>query len=366
MGNQLNYKIMKKFFIGIDVSKETIDVSFFEPDRMRSPEYLAQYQNAPKGFRSMVKDLRLCSYGISCGQWVFCCETTGIFDHALCNWIVDHGMVIWRESALQIKWSSGVQRGKNDEVDSLRITEYAWRYQDKIQPYVKPSASLSSLKALFSHRKRLIEKRTAAYCQISSLSKSKESFSSVCKLIIKDLKREIDRLSNSIRDMEKAIKETIQSDDELTRNYNHIISIKGVGPITATALIVYSGNFKVITSAKKMACYSGVASFKNQSGTSINKKADVTNLANRHIKVLLGMAARSASKTNPVFVEYFEHLTARGKPKALTYNNLKNKILVIAYKLIQDDSDFDENYKLEHSNGKQKQTINEARMRTGL
>lgn len=347
---------MKKFFIGIDVSKETIDVGFFEPDRMRSPEYLAQYQNAPKGFRSMVKDLRFCSYGISCGQWVFCCETTGIYDHALCNWIVDHGMVIWRESALQIKWSSGIQRGKNDEVDSLRIAEYAWRYQDKVQAYVKPSESLASLKVLYSHRKRLIEKRTAAYCQISTLSKSKEASSMVSKLIIKDLKREINRLTDSINDMEIAIKDTIQSDDALNRNYKHIISIKGVGPITAIALIVYSGNFRSITSAKKMACYSGIASFRNQSGSSINKKVNVANLANRQLKSLLGMAARSAIKTNSVFVEYFDHLLSKGKPKALAYNNVKNKILVVVYKLIQDDCDFDENYKLNHSNKKHMQT----------
>ena len=49
---------MKKFFIGVDVSKDTVDVSFFDDDRMKSPEYLAQYSNSPKGFREMVKDLR--------------------------------------------------------------------------------------------------------------------------------------------------------------------------------------------------------------------------------------------------------------------------------------------------------------------
>ena len=39
------YKFMKKFFIGVDVSKDTVDVSFFDDDRMKSPEYLAQYSN---------------------------------------------------------------------------------------------------------------------------------------------------------------------------------------------------------------------------------------------------------------------------------------------------------------------------------
>lgn len=338
---------MKKFFIGIDVSKETIDVSYFEADRMRHPEYLAQYPNAPKGFRTMVKDLRLCSYGIGCGQWLFCCETTGVYDHSLCRWITDHGMVIWRESALQIKWSSGILRGKNDEVDSLRIAEYAWRYQDKLLPYVKPSESLSSLKALFVHRKRLIEKRTAAYCQIKVLSTTKETSSSVSKFIIKDIKREIEHLSKSINDVGKALHEVIRGDEELSRNYNHIISIKGVGPFTAMSLIIYSGNFKVITTSKKMACYCGIASFRDQSGSSINKKAYVSNLANRQVKTLLGMAARSASKTNPIFKEYFDRLVASGKPIALAYNNLKNKIVTIVYKLIECDCDFDENYKQE-------------------
>ena len=101
---------MKKFFIGVDVSKDTVDVSFFDDDRMKSPEYLAQYSNSPKGFREMVKDLRMCCHGVSSGQWLFCCETTGRYDHPLCHWLVDHGMVVWRESALQIKWSSGIQR----------------------------------------------------------------------------------------------------------------------------------------------------------------------------------------------------------------------------------------------------------------
>ena len=79
---------MKKFFIGVDVSKDTVDVSFFDDDRMKSPEYLAQYSNSPKGFREMVKDLRMCCHGVSSGQWLFCCETTGRYDHPLCHWLV--------------------------------------------------------------------------------------------------------------------------------------------------------------------------------------------------------------------------------------------------------------------------------------
>lgn len=354
---------MKKFFIGVDVSKDTVDVSFFDDDRMKSPEYLAQYSNSPKGFREMVKDLRMCCHGVSSGQWLFCCETTGRYDHPLCHWLVDHGMVVWRESALQIKWSSGIQRGKNDRVDSLRIAEYAWRHQDKMQKFVKPSESLSNLKAAFTHRRRLVEKRTATRCQLKSMSSEKGLSASLARMIVRDLSREIERLSASIATMDESIQKIIRSDSELDKNYRHIISVKGVGPITAVALIVCSGNFKAITSAKKMACYCGVASFRSQSGTSINRKASVSNLSNRQIKSLLSMAARSASRSNPVFAEYFNRTLSRGKPVALVYNNLRNKIITVVYKLIERDCDFDVDYMRMHSTG---QRANEPAIREAV
>ena len=94
---------MKKYFIGIDVSQKTVDVSFVESDFQRKPEYLAQYTNDKKGYSLMVKDLRTVLRGVSSGQWLFCCETTGGYDRPLCYWLVDQGLRIWRESALQIR-----------------------------------------------------------------------------------------------------------------------------------------------------------------------------------------------------------------------------------------------------------------------
>lgn len=345
---------MNLFFIGIDVSKETIDVGYFEPHRMRKPEYLATYENRPRGFRSMVKDLRKCSYGIGSGQWLFCCETTGRYDYDLCSWICDQGLFIWRESALQIKWCSGIQRGKNDEVDSLRIAEYAWRYKDKATRFVKPNEALASLKALFYHRNQLVSKRSAAYCQEEALKASKLVSSETSKLIRSNLSKEIKYLTENIKSAEKAMLAIIASDEELQCNYRHVTSIKGVGPITALAIIVFSGNFKVIPTAAKFACYSGVASFRNQSGTSINTKANVSNLSNRLMKSLLGMAACSTANKNPLFINYFNRLIGRGKSKAVAYNNIKNKIITIAYKLVENNVDFDLDYEQKHSTSQSK------------
>ena len=75
---------MKKIFIGIDVSKETIDVSVLNPDESTDAEYLGQYANVPSGYSLMIKDIRRMGKIPAGWQWLFCCETTGAYDRPMC------------------------------------------------------------------------------------------------------------------------------------------------------------------------------------------------------------------------------------------------------------------------------------------
>jgi transposase len=63
-----------------------------------------------------------------------------------------------------------------------------------------------------------------------------------------------------------------------------ITSVTGVGTVTATQIIITTNEFKNITSAKKFACYSGIAPFEHQSGTSIRGKTRVSHLVNKTLK----------------------------------------------------------------------------------
>lgn len=338
---------MKKFLIGVDVSKETIDVSCMDPDWHRVPEYVAQYANRPSGFRRMVRDLHKFSHGISIGRWQFCCETTGSYDLPLCYWLVDRGMHIWRESALQIKWSSGVRRGKNDIVDSKIITNYCWRFLDRVNNFVRPSENLSSLKELFSHRTSLSDKMSAIKTRLKA-KKALKTGTRVKRFIVSQLESEIRSLSRKIKKTEDMMLGIVRSDDDIHRNYGHLVSIKGVGPITALGLIIHSGNFKSISSAKKMASYIGIASFRWKSGTSIDTRADVSNLSNRRLKGIITMAAKSAVRCNKAIKAYYERLVGRGKVYGIAINNVKNKLIHLAYTLVEKDVDFDERLGLEN------------------
>jgi transposase len=50
----------------------------------------------------------------------------------------------------------GILRGKNDKADSKIIVLYAYRFRDKLRPYVLPSKTLLRLRALFAQRERLV------------------------------------------------------------------------------------------------------------------------------------------------------------------------------------------------------------------
>lgn len=337
---------MNNFFIGIDVSKETIDVSCHNPSRFKEAEYVGQYTNRPSGYRSMVRDLRLYCGGISTGQWLFCCETTGSYDKPLCNWICGKGMFIWRESALQIKLSKGICRGKDDKTDSMMITDYARRHHDKAVRYEQPSPILSALKELYSHRRSLVEMRTMAQSRLSAMKFNKDNL--VARFITKDIEKEIKLLNERISICERKIIELIESDEEIMNNYHHIISIKGVGPVCATALIIYSGNFNNIPTANKMACYSGCASFRDQSGTSIDKGAFIKHLSRTHLKSVLSMAALQATRTCELYTNYAKRMKSQGKSNKVIINNVRNKLIHLVYALVRNDCDFDEKHVFTH------------------
>ena len=50
---------------------------------------------------------------------------TGIYTRRLVDFLLNQSAKVWMESALHLKRSIGMIRGKNDKVDSYRIARYA-------------------------------------------------------------------------------------------------------------------------------------------------------------------------------------------------------------------------------------------------
>ena len=137
----------------------------------------------------------------------------------------------------------------------------------------------------------------------------------------------VKHLTKQINKVDKKLAETVLESDDLKEIYDLILSIKSVGPQTALFIITYTNGFAKFDTWRKFASYCGIAPFPYQSGTSIRGRTKVNNLANKKIKSLLDLCAKSSIQFNPEMKKYYEKRVSEGKPKMSTINIIRNKLL---------------------------------------
>ena len=341
---------MKKICIGIDVSKETLDVTVIHIESYELMEKLgySKFENRPSGFRSMTAWVRkvIKSRG-QMDEALFCMETTGSYDLPLCHWLHKNGLNVWRESALQIHCSKGFQRGKSDKEDSEIIAQYAARHQNRYTAFVPDAEAIADLKELICYRDSLVKRRKE--CKVR-LANKKETLvnknSKAWKCIERLSKAEIKRLDKVIGECDEEIRNLMKEDEQMEKNYQHLTSIVGIGLINSAALIAYTGNFKKITTPNKMSCYCGCFTFYEDSGTSVHRKSPYRNACCKMLKGYLRMAAKSAMLANTELKKYSERLREKGKPYAVILNNVANKLLHIMFSLVKHDYDYEYNHEV--------------------
>ena len=339
---------MKKLFIGIDFSKEKIDVAiiFAEGLTETSMRLFNEFKNSVSGYKQLVKWVEESSNETEPSLWLFCGENTGDYSKPLCNFLYGRGFDMWLENAKSIKDASGIRRLKSDRTDANMIAEYAMRNNDKAIVYEPLSESLSQLRELFLYRQMVVRHRCSF--QVRRGEKRLNMEKSPVKTMISQSGRHIvTELNKEIEKIDKRIAELIDSDEELAQVFTIVTSIPGIGTQNAVCLMVYTDNFRRFNfDSRKIACYYGIAPFRRDSGTSVHTDPHVHYMANRQIKAMLSQAALSAAKFNPVIASYYSRLIERGKKRQIVLNNVKNKLVHIVTAMVRNKQLFDKDYKI--------------------
>ena len=166
---------------------------------------------------------------------------------------------------------------------------------------------------------------------------------STSRFIFENSLRDIERIKKEIEILETKMHEIIMG-NQLKQNYLLVVSIKGVGMITAIALIVHTDNFTTFETARQLACYCGVVPFEKTSGTSINGGNHISRLANKDIKVLLTQCARCAVQYDKELAAYYVRKIAQGKKDRVVINNVRNKLIHRIFAIVTSKIPYRENY----------------------
>lgn len=316
--------------VGVDVSKLTIDVHLHVNNRH------CQFGNNRKGFKAMLKFLK--SSGLDTSEVLFCFEHTGLYSMSLAGFLSEMEILFVIVPGLEIKRSIGMTRGKDDKVDARRIAEFAHLRRDKLEPSTLPSKEVMRLKHLLQLRERMVAQK-AGYQ--SSVKEYKTALDPKDYKVLYDAQAKlISELEKQIKKVEKEILDTIKSDQTMHELYKLITSIKGIGFVIGSYLLVTTNCFTAFDNARKYACYAGIAPFPYQSGSSINGKTKVNHLANKTIKTKLIMAASVAIQYDPELKQYYQERLKKGKNKMSTINIIKNKLIHRVFAVVKRKSPY--------------------------
>jgi len=312
-----------KLFIGIDVSKKTLDIAL-SLNGDRSSMLHLKISNCPKGFKRMIKWIKT-HVTIKPSQWLFGMEHTGLYILKLCRFLEANKMSYIIESPLRLSKSLGIKRSKNDKIDSKDIAYYIHLKRNELKVSTLPNEHIMELKALYAQRKQLVKYKTGLITSAKERSNHVEQ--QYAQTLLKDVTDIVQTINLKIAKIETRIKQVIEKDQSLKKQFELVTSVKGIGLINGTIFIIQTKGFTTFSDPRKYAAHAGTAPFGQQSGTSIYKAPKVSPMANKHIKAMLTQAANCAVRHDKELRQYYLRKIDQGKNKFSVLNAVKNKLI---------------------------------------
>ena len=313
---------------GIDLSKEKFDVAYLNTSGEEKLKVVDNKLNSISKFISTLpKDCWLCA------------EHTGCYSDLLVFMCNQEDIPISLMPGYTVKHSLGIIKGKSDPIDAKKLREFGTRFSDKLTKTHFHTENIAELRELHALRAQLVKARKLL--TTSNKGRTHLPFQSISTQ--KHAIETITEIKKQIKSVEQEIDLIIRSSEELFMSFKLATSITGVGPVITTELIIKTGNFKVIDTAKKASSFAGVCPFPNASGKMVGK-SKTSNLADKRLKSLLFMGAKAAAKHNPDFRLYFQRKTLEGKHYYLIMNNISNKMLRTIYSVVKNNKPYERNY----------------------
>jgi transposase len=324
-----------KEVVGIDVGKEILEA------HIHIIKTSSSFKNTIKEIKAMV-NWAVKKSAVEKKSLLFIFEHTGLYSQQLALYLSEKEYSFVMIPGLEIKRSLGISRGKSDKIDAEKIAQYGYRRREELSPYIIDIKEVAEIKKLLSLREKLVTQRAGYKSTLGEYKKfmkrkGNEILFSVHEKMIKELTKQIEKIESNIDGI-------INSNSKIKKQYELIKTIKGVGPQTALFMIAYTNGFTRFQTWRKFASYCGIAPFPNSSGKSLKGKTKVSGLANKKIKSLLDMCAKTAIQSNPEMKIYYMRRVSEGKEKMSTINIIRNKLLSRIFAVVNRETPYVNTY----------------------
>lgn len=327
--NSLGNEVVTSW-IGIDVSKDTLDVCLL---RATGKEKHKQFSNDASGHAKLLRWVQHLA-----GQEVchFCLESTGSYSTAVAHFLAEAEQRVSIANPARIKYA-GLAQGagnKTDKADARLIADYCRKENPTLWRAATPEVRL--LVALVRRRHSVQELVVQEQNRLSAPGLPAQVRTSLKKMI-RVLEREVQHL-------QQQIKAHIEKHPGLKADKELLLSIPGIGETTAHELLGEMPDVRQFASSQAMAAYAGLCPREHSSGTSVRKRSRLSKTGNAHLRKALYFPAVSAMRCNPLVRAHYERLRENGKGKMVALGAAMRKLLMICCGVLKSQQKFDPNW----------------------
>jgi len=297
--------------VGVDISKATLDVHLHPAGNAR------QFANDAKGIKALLGWLG--EYDIA--RIVF--EPTGPYHHRFERRLGEAGLPLAKVNPLQARRfaQAAGSHAKTDAIDAAMLA----RMGALLTPPVRPitSQTIDDMKELHIARIALVKDRTAA--------KNREHAcrSSLLKRHVTQRMAQIDR---QIAAIDAALKARLRSEPQLVERFEILISIPGVGALTAITMLIEMPELGQLDN-KQVASLAGLAPQARDSGQFRGKRRIHGGRA--ILRHALYMPALVAARYNADMKAKYQALITAGKPAKVAITAIMRKLIILANALLR-------------------------------
>lgn len=228
-----------------------------------------------------------------------------------------------------------LKRAKTDAIDAQTLARLAALLQPPA--WTPPPAIYLELQQRLAQREALIGLRQQVRNQRHALLQAPAVVVSVrermeCLLV---------SLDGQIAAIERELKEVILRDASWAATARLLLSIPGVGLLTAAWLLVSTLNFSLGATPEQLAAYAGPAPMAHESGTSVRDRPRIGHSGNGRLRTARYLATLSATQHNPLIRAFYLRLRAAGKPKKVARCAAARKLLHLAWAIARKGIPFD-------------------------
>lgn len=322
---------MEYLFVGIDVAKDTLDVVVRRAGK-NSPA--KTFANDAKGVAALLKWVTQAPHE---PLWA-CLEATGQYGELVAEQLAEHHHRVSVVNPLRIKRYAGAAvRNQTDPLDAGLIARFCEHLQPRL--WVPPSPAHQLLRGL---SRRLGDLQVMLQMEPNRLAASKrlsQPLKDSLQAVIRTLQQQIEAIKSEML-------RTLNQEPELKRQKKLLMSIQGVGELTAVRFLAELGDLRDFASAKQLSAFLGLTPESKSSGTSVQTKPRLSKKGNAAVRQFLYMPAVVAKQFNPLIRAFCDRLAARQKCNMSIIGAAMHKLACLMFGVVHSGLPFDPNYLL--------------------